>query len=340
MNKKSMLSSLICHPALFPVTKRISSKKTLRILAYHRIGDIDEVSYPFDNELISSSVKDFDRQMKYAATHYRVMTFREIDEYMKNNGETPENALIVTFDDGYADNYENAFPILKKYNLKAVFFLTTDYIGTDRAFWFEKLAYYRKKGLIDASTHCTELHESNADRREQRQHCLSPAQDLHSAIIRAPNQDRLRMLERIEQAAPAIPEEDLALVKTLSWKQVLEMSEYGMEFGSHTQSHMVLGTGTREEVSAELRLSRHIIEQETSKPVSALSYPIASHDFAIQPWVVELAKQAGYRWGISNFPGPATCCEEERFMLKRLRIERYVHFDRYRAKLLFPGVLS
>ncbi len=339
MNKRALLSSLVCHPVLYPASLRISDKHVLRILAYHRVLDIDEQLYPFDNELISASVRDFEKQMEYVSAHYRVMTFKDIEKCEKNGAQLPDRSLIITFDDGYADNYENAFPILKKYRLKAVFFLSTDYIDNSTAFWFERLAYYRKKGLIETDRLGLERY-SGVLENGWRETGPFPSEDLYRIITRVPNGIRLSLLQQIEQSLPEIPEEDIPFVKALSWGQVLEMDQYGMEIGSHTQSHMILGNGTSEEISSELKLSRQIIEEKISGPVSAISYPIASYTSAMNPWVINLARQTGYHWGISNFPGPVKNIEKERYLLKRLRIERYVSFDRFKSKLLFPEILA
>lgn len=339
MNKRALLSSLVSHPAVCPAASRISDKNILRILAYHRVLDIDEPLYPFDSELISASVREFERQMEYVSAHYRVLTFHDLDEHEKNHIPLPDRSLIITFDDGYADNYENAFPILKKYNLKAVFFLSTDYIGKNKPFWFERLAYYRKKGLIETDRLGLDRY-SGVLGNGRREPGPFTAHDLYRIITRVPDGIRLSLLKQIEGALPAIPEKDLRLVRPLSWDQVKEMAQHGMEIGSHTQSHMILGNGTSDEVWSELKLSRQIIEDTISGPVSAVSYPIASYASAMNPWVINLVGQTGYHWGVSNFPGPVKSIEKDRYWLKRLRIERYVSFDRFRSKLLFPGIFA
>ena len=339
VNKRALLSFLICRPWAYPLMAGLSGGRCLRILAYHRVLDIHEPSYPFDNELISASVHDFDRQMEHVASHWRVMTFSDAGEYEKNGEGLPERSLIITFDDGYADNYENAFPILEKYGLKAVFFLSTDYIGTNRPFWFERLVYLVKKGLIDTGSLRLARYADSAGRDLEREGPFSPA-DLHSMALRMPNRHRLELLREIEERTPQIPEEDIALVRPLTWDQVREMAEHGMEIGSHTQSHLILGNSSPEEAARELALSRKIIEDRISRKVSAVSYPIASLDFAVNPIVLKLVEFAGYRWGVAYTSGSVRDLLRERYMPRRLKIERYVSFDRFRAKLLFPSIFA
>jgi len=113
-----------------------------------------------------------------------------------------------------------------------------------------------------------------------------------------------------------------------------------MEIGSHTRSHLILGNGSPGEVAQELEVSRRTIEEQISRPVRAVSYPIASYDFAINPLVIKLVQLAGYRFGVGYTSGPVRRLTRERYQLKRLKIERYVSFDRFRAKLLFPGLFA
>ncbi len=339
MNKRALLSSLMCRPVMYPVMAGVSNRRFVRILAYHRVLDVDERTYPFDCELISASVRDFERQMEHVCSRYRVVTFADLEEYERNNERPPENALVITFDDGYADNYEHAFPILERYGLKAVFFLSTDYIGTNAPFWFERLAYLVKKGLVDTSRldlgPCGDIAGRWRDRRG-----VLPQEDLSHVIVRLPNRERLRLLGQIEEGMPPLPAGDAALVRPLTWDQVREMVKHGMEMGSHTRSHLILGNGSPAEVAEELETSRRVIEEQVSRPVRAVSYPIASRDFAVNPLVIRLVQLAGYRFGVGYTSGPVRRLEKERYLLKRLKIERYVTFDRFRAKLLFPALFA
>ena len=97
----------------------------------------------------------FDAQMKYLAENgYHTITPAEmLDAWEKGTG-LPDNPVIITFDDGYIDNYENAFPILEKYNLKATIFLISDYIGTypNYVTW-EQARTMQKSGLVQLESH-------------------------------------------------------------------------------------------------------------------------------------------------------------------------------------------
>ncbi len=91
------------------------------VLNYHKI----------DHTFISLSVQpeDFDNQMKYLHDNgYHTITPDELYEALAGNGQLPENPVLITFDDGYEDNYTNAYPILKKYGFKATIFVVTGFL--------------------------------------------------------------------------------------------------------------------------------------------------------------------------------------------------------------------
>ena len=92
------------------------------VLNYHKV----------DNMNISLSVlpKDFDWQMKYLHDHgYNTITPDELYKALTEGGPLPDNPVLITFDDGYRDNYKNAYPILKKYGFKATIFVVTGFVG-------------------------------------------------------------------------------------------------------------------------------------------------------------------------------------------------------------------
>ena len=89
-----------------------SAKNAVPVLNYHQINDRDE-------NALTVHTDQFEAQMKYLADNgYHTITPEDMVDAWENGTELPDKPVIITFDDGYADNYRNAYPILKKYNLK------------------------------------------------------------------------------------------------------------------------------------------------------------------------------------------------------------------------------
>lgn len=135
---------------------RLGSSSKLRILAYHRVLDDVADDFPFDRDVISCSSDEFRREMEFVARNFDVVTFNDI---AKNGAESYRRPLVVTFDDGYKDNYDVAFPILKEVGMPAVFFVTTDYIDGVSIPWWDELTYLLNKNDNDRSAHAPQYQQ-------------------------------------------------------------------------------------------------------------------------------------------------------------------------------------
>lgn len=125
-----------------------SANQSVPVLNYHQINDRDE-------NALTVHTDQFEAQMKYLAEEgYHVITPEEMINAWENNEKLPEKPVIITFDDGYADNYRNAFPILQKYNLKATIFLISDYVSTyPNYLTWTQISEMQDSGLIDFESH-------------------------------------------------------------------------------------------------------------------------------------------------------------------------------------------
>jgi peptidoglycan/xylan/chitin deacetylase (PgdA/CDA1 family) len=124
------------------------------IICYHCIRD-EANSY-----LRPTKVADFENQMRYLSTMYNPMSLETMAQHIQNGTSLPSRAIAVTFDDGYQDNYENAYPIVKKYNIPATLFLTTGFVGTGELPAWEKGHYTAGKALMLSWEQVREMSDS------------------------------------------------------------------------------------------------------------------------------------------------------------------------------------
>ncbi len=121
--------------------------KSIPVIMYHSID------YEEGNELRVPKEK-FREQMKYLKdSGYTTLTMDEVYGFMKNNKPVPEKSIVLTFDDGYKDNYENAYPILKEFGFKGTVFIITNCIDTDKGFLTSKELKEMDKGGMDIESH-------------------------------------------------------------------------------------------------------------------------------------------------------------------------------------------
>src|SRR5438270_6415577 len=129
ISKRDRLASFSAFVGATSLMERCPRRPSLIVLNYHRLGD--GTKCPYDSDVFSATADQFEQQVRYLKTKYRVASLAEAQDFI----ERPSNQLpqvLITFDDGYLDNFELAFPILRKHGVPATFFLPTSFIGTDR----------------------------------------------------------------------------------------------------------------------------------------------------------------------------------------------------------------
>ena len=333
MSKKSLLANVlfgVLRFASLPISGAVRPKG-LPVLAYHRICALPGPDYPFSGGTISASPEEFDIQMRFVSKHFSVINFNILYGLLSGGSALPENPLIITFDDGYSDNYTIALDILLKYNLTAAVFLSTSFIDSGEPFWHDKCHYLlRRTGekIIDLDSGRYVIKIDGDDRGRA-------IQQVSRIFASVPDRDRVRLFGQLEeQSKVRVPSEDLKMAKPLTWHQIKEMSMAGMEFGSHTVGHPFLANMTGDEMRHELVTSKEVIEKETGVEVKSIAYPSGNYNKA----VVESVKQAGYRFGIAYEHGIWDPDRAGPYAIPRIHVEADTIFPLFQASLFFPQV--
>ena len=125
---KKIIKIVVCIVVTYTGYRYISRNKAdkngLTILTYHSISneiELDETVTP----------EEFERQLQYIEENYKVIPLEEAIEYLQTDIEKGSGSIVITFDDGYSDNYYNAYPLLKKHNFPATIFLISDFINNN-----------------------------------------------------------------------------------------------------------------------------------------------------------------------------------------------------------------
>jgi peptidoglycan/xylan/chitin deacetylase (PgdA/CDA1 family)/CelD/BcsL family acetyltransferase involved in cellulose biosynthesis len=266
-----------------------------RILYYHRVNGDNDPFFP------SLRPEVFERHMRHIARNYKVVSLTGLLDHLANG--SPANVVAITFDDGYRDNYEIAFPVLQRYRLPATIFLTTGSLDSGEPLWFEVLA----GALKNTSREFLDL-EIELPRRfwlrsvEER---LRANGQLFTLLRSLPDDERQRRLSMILKEL-ASHGEALHTRTMLTWDHVRHMKTRGIDFGGHTVTHPYLSRLTRDRVAWEISECKRRIEEEVQAPVTHFAYPNGrEEDFA--SWNKDVLRNAGYQaavttlWGM-NFP--------------------------------------
>lgn len=311
----------------------------ITILAYHRVLDTwDEKDFDFDLDLISASAADFRWQMTYVCKYFTPITFRTMLDHLDNNAPLPHNPIVVTFDDGFDDNYHHAYPVLKSLGMPATIFVSTGYMDQQRTFWFDWLHYL----CFRAAASRTSIHFADADFPVSKN-----ATDRRANVVSLVNHAKSLPDDRLRSALTALghdlqieyPANGFEHSRTLTWTQIREMAGHGIEFGSHSVTHPILTNLVETRLREEMTNSKTRLEQELSCDVQVIAYPDGG-DLAVNESVINAARAAGYRLGVCYLPGVNWVNSEDRFRLRRLPIERYTTPADFKGMLALPELLS
>lgn len=210
--------------------------------------------------------------MEYVKDHFQPMQLHELGGFLRRR-RVPLGSVIITFDDGYADNFWYAKPILEKHAIPATFFITAGYAGMQKEFWWDEL----ERLLQEADALSRELESPERDwtykpdpdperRREAHlrfRQVLRPLSNLHQ-------QDVLATFAAQLGSPGNIRHEDRAM----NWDELRALSENDLfEIGSHSMTHPVLISHSLAYQERELLGSKWYLEEMLEREVSSFSYP-------------------------------------------------------------------
>jgi len=339
VHKKRLLAKCLHVSKLLPVIKFARQKmlQDVLILAYHRVKDIDDLdAYEFDAELVSASEADFHWQMSFVKKNYNPIRFSDFIDYLDGKKSLPPNPLIVTFDDGFEDNYSVVFPILKQLDVPATIFISSDYIGKTETFWFDWVVYLLKKAP-PGTVHLPDIPldltiDASSDSK------ISAVDILLGALKQVSNQVRLQTIKDLErQLGLSQPVEGFAESRPMTWSQVREMSEWGVEFGSHSVTHPILSQLDNDELWHEITNSKQVIAEQTGCTCEVIAYPVGGACTYDQR-VLDMVKKSGYRLGTSYRSGVNVLDELESYALRRIHVELDTSRELFAATLALPSL--
>jgi len=266
----------------------IKSKAT--ILMYHHFWDSDR--YPW--RLEQTSKKDFENQIKYLSQQYNVVPLNEIIKCIQNKKPFPQRAVAITFDDGNKDNYLNAYPILKKYDLSATIFLPSGLLNTKEMYWWDKVGYIIYKTTLE-SVEIEDISHFNIQTNKQR------FQIFHDIILKfndLTEKERKQSVENLSDKLDANIPPDLGKDHILSWNEVREMNNNNIDFGSHTVTHPFLTKVSLKEARRQIIESKKNLEEELGQNVTSFSYPYGAHNNSLK----KILKENGFSCAVTVVP--------------------------------------
>ncbi len=307
-----------------------SNSKQITVLNYHRIIDSASDDFSTFKPNVSASPHEFNRQMEYVKNFYEVIALGDLLLWFQGKKPLPSNSLLITFDDGYYDNLEHAYPILNSAGFSAVIFLATNYIGSSSPFFWDfasYCAYHTKKDRMLFPNGEYQSWENSATRDKVVAKWVQVVKYFQS-------DEKQKLIENLATDLNVSVPLDAFAGLHLNWDQVRKMRDLGIEFGAHTASHPILTKVPLSQVEHELVSSKNQLQEELKKEVFSFAYPNGGR-LDISPAVVELVKKTGFKLAFTLLAGPTSrqMIKKDPYQIRRIYVGRSDTLPRFAAKL-------
>ncbi len=280
---------------------RVRRNPRLLVLAFHRVVPNGEETL---RPSLAVSENSFREIVKLVRRKFFVLSPAEIGDFLRGDLRPSSDAVLFTFDDGYADNWYQAAPVLNEAGIKAAFFITTGFVAGTHPLWWDVLLASVQQAALEKVAELPKIEEEARFATIAEEIASLPTErrlvEANRLISVLKNTNSVRRLALVRKFAEAWNGEDalkkLALPKALTWRQVELLHRQGHEIGAHTVSHADLGMLSSEKIREEITQSVLALERVTKARVRMFAYP-------------------------SGMPSPQTKREELNAILSELGIE-------------------
>lgn len=263
---KSIAYSVAAFAGAPRVFQRIFAPDGIAVLMYHAV-----VREPLPvSDWCFLDEKVFRDQMTYLKKHCRIVPFRELPASVRPKNGRP--IVAVTFDDGYQNNYDVAFPILRQMDVPATIFLATDFIGSDDTVWFCRI----NDALAKTSLERFEWEKVSYDLSSMSRRAEAGA-EIQVRLKRYGHPRLLEEMRNLVRSLGADPDAPIARgspYRMLGANEIREMADSGLiDFGGHTCSHAILSGLDDSLREREISGSIDAVGRLTGAPCGLFAYP-------------------------------------------------------------------
>jgi peptidoglycan/xylan/chitin deacetylase (PgdA/CDA1 family) len=262
------------------------------VLGLHRVLTEQEKVRSDSLDSIVVREETFEGMLRYLARQFKVVSLDSVLAAEDVDAIDPKPYCVLTFDDGWKDNYTTAYPWLKKFRLPATIFLVTGMVDGPSAFWVERVVAEwqepRRREHIASGL-------GALMNQERKQVSLEAGVEFLKRMAANRRQEILSRL--LDGDSP--PGSDGNVDRMMSWDQIREMSRNGIDFGTHSVTHPLLPFEDDKTVEWELTESKATLEAKLKKQIRAFAYPNGDWDARVRRSV----QQSGYRCAFTTRPG-------------------------------------
>lgn len=286
--------------------------RKLYIAMYHYTRDLKHSRYP---EIRGMDISLFRQQIEYMKSHFNIVTMEQVLAAVRERergGPLPEQALLLTFDDGYIDNYTFAFPILQEFGVQGSFFIPGKTFVTHQLLDVNKIHY------ILASANIFELVEDvkkEMDYYRGQEYDYAPVDELfHEYAIASrfdiketifikrmlqtvlPERLRNTISSKLFEKYVGVTEEQLAYELYMTEEQIRTMKRHGMFIGIHGYDHYWLGNLPVEKMRQDISMALDTLDEFIDRKQWVMNFPYGNYS----PDVLEYIKSEGACAGMTT----------------------------------------
>lgn len=278
---------------------------------------------------IAHSASVFRGQMGLLARDFHPITLDEAVKYVRL-GSLPKRSVIVTFDDGYADNYEVAMPILNQAGVPATFYVTVDCVENRRQPWPSRLRFaFRTTKLANWKDSTGRPWRLNLP--AQREEAFLSLCDVCCQLSGTAQEIFVgRVEQELETEMPCEPS------VMMSYDHMRALQRHGHTVGSHTMTHPNMAYLKEDQASHELRESKRRLELHLETPIRHFSYPCPALSPHWSTQTLEQSRVAGYETAVTTDNGLMRSGDNP-LCLKRLRPSKTIEGLRWNLESAFAG---
>ncbi|MFZ5979896.1 MAG: polysaccharide deacetylase family protein [Candidatus Zixiibacteriota bacterium] len=344
---KHSIVSTAYYTGFLPLLKaalRTAPPERPLMLMYHRVLENIERDNKYTQNGIAVSRDTFEKQMAYLAKYYRPVSLDDFVAGLTAGKILPKKAVVITFDDGWRDNYTFAYPVLKKYAIPATIFLTTDFIDRRDLFWFVEAALLLEEGNLtpEQLADILEPYQKNNDSPQSLRaldrtniKALAGNSDRFLEILKTCDFEMVKdILKQLTTVGGVKADEFMGERWMLSWDEINDMDPSLIAFGSHGRTHRIMTVTAPDLVREELAQSKKTIEEKTGRKVEYFAYPNGNFDDRVK----SLVREAGYRAAIATSYADKKQKEYDLYALKRIGMHEGVSAgmtDRFSPSLFY-----
>jgi peptidoglycan/xylan/chitin deacetylase (PgdA/CDA1 family) len=280
---------------LYRFTRNIIDRPAI-ILLYHRVFNLTS-----DPQQLAVSPENFNDQIRFLRSNYSLIGIEEFENNIVRGKKNPARCVVLTFDDGYADNYYDALPILERHNAQALFYIATGNLDTAREFWWDDLEriflgdhHLPSRLQVVHQGRSIELNTSSQAERTNTYHALHP-------LVKALTfNDRSALMKNITDWS-GLSHEGRASHRMMTTPELILTSKSpAAVIGAHTHTHSRLSVCSPEEQRMEISQSKSILENLLHKKITHFSYPFGTReDYTTE--TVNICRDLGFTMVCSNY---------------------------------------